>query len=453
MGLLSQSAFAFFAAARLRTAWAALGVVAFDKLLQGNSQQTVFSQNDIPDPWSHEPSCFRSTSIATAGKQFCIYTANTTGPTGVSIITTPEAAQTIEELQFLDDNPLDNFLTHQQAQELFTKDPPYEVRKVEGKGLGVFATRKILKYETVMIDQASVVEDMEIEKAFSAQEARTMLAQAVNQLRRPQIVRAMSSDHGGHDSSDTEDDDDDGEGKLETDIMLTNAYGSEVTGRKFRNLFPLISRINHACSPNSYVLFSRAGISMAIKTYRDIEAGEELSVSYLTLGQTFAHRTHALRRWGFTCTCSLCTLPSTAKAESDLRRSLIAQSDSKILEMWNADKYSDAIGLAIEGIQMIKDEGLEHFLTDQYALLAKLWMLAGERKKAEAWARKSWDMLAGMGYLGNEDEQEMWDMETFLERVGSGAMKAVNRVPASLRDGGGSKEGLGVDERLVEVQK
>lgn len=38
-------------------------------------------------------------------------------------------------------------------------------------------------------------------------------------------------------------------------------------------------RINHACNPNSFVLFSRAGISMAIKAYRDIEEGEEISIS------------------------------------------------------------------------------------------------------------------------------------------------------------------------------
>jgi SET domain-containing protein len=40
-----------------------------------------------------------------------------------------------------------------------------------------------------------------------------------------------------------------------------------------------IKRINHACNPNSFVLFSRAGVSMAIKAYRDIEAGEEITIS------------------------------------------------------------------------------------------------------------------------------------------------------------------------------
>jgi SET domain-containing protein len=38
-------------------------------------------------------------------------------------------------------------------------------------------------------------------------------------------------------------------------------------------------RINHACNPNAFVMFSKQGVSMGIKAYRAIEAGEEITVS------------------------------------------------------------------------------------------------------------------------------------------------------------------------------
>ena len=67
---------------------------------------------------------------------------------------------------------------------------------------------------------------------------------------------------------------------------------------------------------------------------------------------------------------------------------------------------------------------MEHFLTDEYALLAKLWLLYGKREKAEEIGRKSFAMLAGMGYFGNEVDHERWDLEKFLDIVGDG-MKEV----------------------------
>ncbi|KAF1954919.1 hypothetical protein CC80DRAFT_474957 [Byssothecium circinans] len=242
------------------------------------------------------------------------------------------------------------------------------------------------------------------------------------------------------------------EGRLEEDVMLTNAFGSEIAGTKCRALYPLISRINHHCNPNAFVLFSRAGISMAVKASRDIEEGEELSISYITHGQPSPHRHRALSRWGFTCTCSLCTLPAAQKTASDMRRTLIAQSTDKITDLWESGKPMDAIVLAEESIEMIRDEGLVHLLPDEYALVAKLWLLVArakegrvregkgkgeggkgkggvaerEREEAERWARLSWEMLGGMGFLGYEWEESLgFEMEAFLELVGEGMREVV----------------------------
>ena len=148
----------------------------------------------------------------------------------------------------------------------------------------------------------------------------------------------------------------------------------------------------------------------------------------MTLGKTFAERQEGLQRWGFTCTCPLCSLPHAHRVASDVRRTLIAQADKKIIEIWKEGRHADAIALAEEIIEMIQEEGLEHFLTDEYALLAKLWLLYGKREKAEEIGKKSFEMLAGMGYFGNEVDHERWDLEKFLDVVGDG-MKEVKGAP------------------------
>lgn len=111
-----------------------------------------------------------------------------------------------------------------------------------------------------------------------------------------------------------------------------------------------------------------------------------------------------------------------SKTESDVRRTLIAQAGPKTLELWREGNYADAIAIAEETIGMILEEEQGHMLPDQYALLAKLWLVAGERDKAENYARRSFDLLAKMGFLGREGEaeRESFELESFLEMVGQG---------------------------------
>lgn len=219
---------------------ASVGVVDIDTLLHTKDQQPIVSSDTQHDAlWSHDPFCIRSTRLPTVGKKFCIYTSNMTGPTGISLILTPRKAA--EAADYLDDNPINNFLTAAQAESLYLSDPPYKVVDMEGKGKGVIATRKIKKFETVIVDQAAVVEDMGVEAAASDGEHRSLLGRAVGQLRRPAVVRALSARHAGHKEGDSGGETEDEEGRLEEDIMLTNAFGSDIVGIKCRALYPLVS--------------------------------------------------------------------------------------------------------------------------------------------------------------------------------------------------------------------
>ena len=96
------------------------------------------------------------------------------------------------------------------------------------------ATRPIKQYETFMVDQAAVVVDMGAEKALSEAENKALLKRAVDQLLVPGMIRDMARNAGKEGGEEEE-------GKLEEDIMKTNAFGSTVAEVSSRALYPLIS--------------------------------------------------------------------------------------------------------------------------------------------------------------------------------------------------------------------
>lgn len=102
-----------------------------------------------------------------------------------------------------------------------------------GKDKGVIATRKIRKYETVMIDQAAVVVDSKAEKVLRGDVRDGLLEEAVDRLGRMgrETVRGMYA----------AEEEEEGDESLEHRIFKANAFGSMVGGVAARALYPVIS--------------------------------------------------------------------------------------------------------------------------------------------------------------------------------------------------------------------
>jgi hypothetical protein len=150
---------------------ATVGVLDIDDLLQPDLTAALHApiEQNPNAPWTHPPHCTTSTALATLGQNYCVYTSNTTGPHGLSLIFKPEDAA--RATQYLNDIPLASFLTQKQAEALYLSGgQPWKVVPIPGKDKGVVATRRIKKFETFMLDQAAVVVDMELEKAISGRE-------------------------------------------------------------------------------------------------------------------------------------------------------------------------------------------------------------------------------------------------------------------------------------------
>ncbi|KAG5735825.1 SET domain-containing protein 5 [Termitomyces sp. T112] len=79
---------------------------------------------------------------------------------------------------------------------------------------------------------------------------------------------------------------------------------------KFRNsaVFKHVSRINHRCTPNATWDFDVVSFSMRIRALCAIENDEEIFISYIDdESVTGNERRAALRKYGITCGCGLCS--------------------------------------------------------------------------------------------------------------------------------------------------
>ncbi|KAG8951727.1 hypothetical protein FRC04_005748 [Tulasnella sp. 424] len=77
-------------------------------------------------------------------------------------------------------------------------------------------------------------------------------------------------------------------------------------------IFPLASRaFNHSCLPNATASYryENGSVWQDIRALRDIEANEEITISYIDPASPLSSRQAALRRtYGFECTCGRCDM-------------------------------------------------------------------------------------------------------------------------------------------------
>jgi hypothetical protein len=97
---------------------------------------------------------------------------------------------------------------------------------------------------------------------------------------------------------------------------------------------------------------------------------------------------------------------------------MIMQAEVKTMELAQAYKLDEAIALAEECVDMIKEEKLYSMLTDEYAMLAMLWLEKGDHDKAEMYGEMTRQLLADLGYLGIGKEKETWSLDMLLKSIG-----------------------------------
>jgi hypothetical protein len=220
LSITTTTLLAFFA----RPISATVGILNIDALLHQHHIAHLHNPAEYQPyhPWSHKPHCEISKSSSHIGQKFCVYTSNTTGPDGLSLILNQKHAK--KAAQHIFSSSPNSFIKQHNAATLQDSHPPWKVMPIPGKGHGVIATRRIEKYETFMLDHAALILDSSVSSA-------SLLGVAVNQLRTFNLVLNMSSAHA----------DLAGQGTLEQNILRTNGFGTHIAGVSTRSLYPLIS--------------------------------------------------------------------------------------------------------------------------------------------------------------------------------------------------------------------
>ncbi|KFV42546.1 Histone-lysine N-methyltransferase SMYD3, partial [Tyto alba] len=70
-------------------------------------------------------------------------------------------------------------------------------------------------------------------------------------------------------------------------------------------LYPSMSLLNHSCDPNCVIVFE--GYQLLLRSVREIQIGEELTISYIeSLMPTSERQKRLMRQYCFECDCLLC---------------------------------------------------------------------------------------------------------------------------------------------------
>ncbi|GAB1312708.1 SET domain-containing protein 5 [Madurella fahalii] len=331
-------------------------------------------------PWTHHPYCVENTS-------YCVFTnANFRGSSrGVSIIDVPSSNTTgvtstvasIADL-LLSDEP-----------ETEQEPPPYEVQDIPGKGKGLVATRKILRGQAFMVDYAALVADTQFPSRVKRDQGRQLLTEAVQRLPAAELILNLARSSSDPDNV-----------PAAEDVMKTNSFSVDIGGKAYMALFPHIARINHACKPSALTRFNSTTLSNTVTAFHDILPGEEITISYSPFGLTSQARQQTLlQKWGFQCTCPLCSSSPSVLAASDARRKKIATLGDEVLKMLDrGDSPKRAAEMYEEVVDAVREEGLVPHLGAHYEVLGRLYLAAGDQRKGVELVKKG--VEEGRGFEG-----------------------------------------------------
>lgn len=194
----------------------------------------------------------------------------------------------------------------------------YAIRDVPRKGKGIVAIGKILKGTRILSEEHIITVP---QNEPDNEQLRTSVGQQVDALSEYQR-QAFLSMHNIHSYRNI--------AEQYLGIVRTNALPIETDGIG-GGIFVEACRINHACDNNAQKNWNENIKRHTVHALRDIYEGEEITIYYLSTHENRKARHEALQaKFGFTCSCRLCSLPPDQSQESDKRLDEIYRLDNLI---------------------------------------------------------------------------------------------------------------------------
>lgn len=223
---------------------------------------------------------------------------------------------------------------------------PMRIQGTQGKGQGVLATSLIAKGDLVLSEKA----------LFKFINNATTEEQATNGLKKLVVALNRADQRRFFELSNTH--------KTKNPIFgvfRTNAIplGAE---SPHGAIFPMCSRFNSSCVANACYSWNSARDEERVFALRDIQIGEEITVSYLKELVSYLpkeeRRSKILEDFGFLCLCDLCTSSPSDCMESDQRRLELGGLKRKIGDgMLIMQSPKRALGYCRRMLELLSAEG------------------------------------------------------------------------------------------------
>jgi len=280
--------------------------------------------------WTHTEPCFKGNDT---GVDYCTFTdTNFADGRGTSFITTRRRAD------YLATNPAftdPDFVKGTNQDLVRTIPAKYDMKEFPGKGMGLVANQLIRRGDLIMANTASLLIDYRAFQELTRDQYKELQMHGVDNLpEKHREAYLKLSTHGQTFASHVD---------LVEKIGETNAFDidpdedDEIQDHGFFVVFPEIARFNHDCRPNADYYFDHSAMTQFIHATRDIQPGEELSLSYINPVLVRDARLAKLKRnWGFDCSCYHCTQERASADASDDRILQILELKKK-LRNWKAN--------------------------------------------------------------------------------------------------------------------
>lgn len=258
----------------------------------------------------------------------------------------------------------------------------FTMKEIPGKGQGVVASTKITKGARILAESplftvSRTERNMEILEA-----SITRQVQRLDEKQRQHFFE-LHDCHGNRFAPEM--------GICRTNVLPLGTDAAE------GGLFLQASRINHSCRHNSQNTWNEKLGQITIHAFRDIEEGEEITISYLDGHEKYADRQRLLESsFRFHCSCELCTTPLTDRVTSDERREKIGSLDKSIGDgLGIVSTPLACLGAVRSLLKLLEEEGIaDASVARAYYDAFQIAIANGDQARARVFAQRAKELRA-----------------------------------------------------------
>ena len=309
--------------------------------------------------------------------KYCLYNSTRfAGGRGIAAVTTAENVAKLREVGDL----LYEFEVS------FNNDDdnlPFHVAEVEGKGNGVVANHRLARGDPVMAHTPVLLIHQGFKEEPDQAGQHHLLDLALKSL--PDQTAGLFMGQMAHNPDE----------HPVAARLTTNAFRLDLGGDDGQHYgaFPEVGKTNHDCRPNAAYYVDESTLMHITTAVRPIEAGEEITITYLDPLAPHADRQErAQSHWGFACTCPHCSASADEVAESDKRLKELKWIEGQLQDLKNTSN-DGSVGLITYLLKLYEDERLHCRISSAYILAALNFNVLGFDQRAVKYALLAIDAL------------------------------------------------------------